>query len=208
MLASFVLMLGQVPIKAEPLTLQEKDRLTQSVTLKGIVMSETDNLPIPGVSVLVKGTTNGTVTDIDGNFSLLVNAPSPILVFSYIGYTSQEVNAANQEVFNITLSENVSELEEMVVMGYRSQKGATISGAISPVDITALESRRVPIITQALQGQVAGVQVTQSTGAPGDEIEIRIRGNGTIGNNNPLYIIDGIPSREISFLIPADIKSM
>ncbi len=208
LLASFVLMLGQVPIKAEPLPLQEQDRLTQSATLKGKVISETDKLSIPGVSVLVKGTTNGTVTDIDGNFSLLVDTPNLILVFSYIGYTSQEVNAANQEVFKITLSENVSELEEMVVMGYRSQKGATISGAIAPVDISALESRRVPIITQALQGQVAGVQVTQSTGAPGDEIEIRIRGNGTIGNNNPLYIIDGIPSREISFLNPADIESM
>ncbi len=158
--------------------------------------------------MLIKGTTNGTVTNIDGEFSLSVNTQNAVLVFSYIGYSSQEMIVGNQEKINITLEENISELGEMVVMGYRSQKGATISGSVSPVDVSALESRRVPIVTQALQGQVAGVQVTQSTGAPGDEIEIRIRGNGTIGNNNPLYIIDGIPSREISFLNPADIESM
>ncbi|MEX2569464.1 MAG: TonB-dependent receptor [Cyclobacteriaceae bacterium] len=203
LLAAIFLVVGWATPKAEALQVQ-----SQTSIITGVITSETDNQPIPGVSVLIKGTTNGTVTNIDGEYSLSVNTSSPVLRFSYIGYVTQEVIVGNQETINITLIENISELGEMIVMGYRSQKGATISGAVAPVDVSALESRRVPIVTQALQGQVAGVQVTQSTGAPGDEIEIRIRGNGTIGNNNPLYIIDGIPSREISFLNPADIESM
>ncbi|WP_246539194.1 SusC/RagA family TonB-linked outer membrane protein [Litoribacter ruber] len=180
----------------------------QQFTVTGRVVSESDQEPLPGVAILEKGTNNGTITDLDGNYSIDLRNPEAILVYSFVGFATREVQVANRQVMDVTLTESVSELGETIVMGYKSQKGATISGAVASVDVEALEARRVPILTQALQGQVAGVQVTQSTGAPGDEIEIRIRGAGTIGNNNPLYIVDGIPTREIAFLNPADIESM
>ena len=173
----------------------------------GRVISQVDQEAIPGVSVIEKGTTNGTVTGLDGNYSLTV-ADGAILVFSFVGFVTQEKPVGEEGVINVTLSEDVAQLDELVVVGYRSQRESTITGAVASVAIEDLESRRVPDVTQALQGRVAGVNITQSTGAPGDEVEVRIRGNGTIGNNNPLYVIDGIPSREISFLNPADIKSM
>ena len=179
-----------------------------AVTVSGTVTSEADNQAIPGVSVIEKGTTNGTVTDLDGNYRLSVSGPEATLVFSFVGFVTQEIPVEGQQTIDVTLSEDVEQLDELVVVGYRSQKESTITGAVASVDIQDLDSRRVPDVTQALQGQVAGVAITQSTGAPGDAVEVRIRGNGTIGNNNPLYVIDGIPSRDISFLNPADIQSM
>ena len=179
-----------------------------AVTVSGTVTSEADNQAIPGVSVIEKGTTNGTVTDLDGNYRLSVSGPEATLVFSFVGFVTQEIPVERQQTIDVTLSEDVEQLDELVVVGYRSQKESTITGAVASVDIQDLDSRRVPDVTQALQGQVAGVAITQSTGAPGDAVEVRIRGNGTIGNNNPLYVIDGIPSRDISFLNPADIQSM
>lgn len=175
-------------------------------TVTGVISDSAG--PLPGVSVIEKGTSNGTVADFNGEYSLKVTNTDAVLVFSYVGYKTQEVSLDGRTSLDVSMSEDVSELDELVVVGYKSQKESTITGAISSVDVEKLESRRVSEVTQALQGQVAGVNITQSTGAPGDEIEVRIRGNGTIGNNNPLYIIDGIPSREISFLNPSDIESM
>lgn len=175
-------------------------------TVTGVISDSAG--PLPGVSVIEKGTSNGTVSDFNGEYSLKVTNTDAVLVFSYVGYKTQEVSLDGRTSLDVSMSEDVSELDELVVVGYKSQKESTITGAISSVDVEKLESRRVSEVTQALQGQVAGVNITQSTGAPGDEIEVRIRGNGTIGNNNPLYIIDGIPSREISFLNPSDIESM
>ncbi|GGZ39065.1 SusC/RagA family TonB-linked outer membrane protein [Echinicola pacifica] len=176
--------------------------------VEGVVFSSTDQLPLPGVTVMVKGTANVTVTDMEGKYAIEVSQQDAVLVFSFVGFVSQELLVSDPKVGRINLEEDIADLDEMVVVGYRSQKGATISGAVAPVNIENLENRRVPNVTQALQGQVAGVQITQSTGAPGDEVEIRIRGNGTIGNNNPLYVIDGVPSRDINFLNPSDIASM
>nr|WKN35664.1 TonB-dependent receptor [Tunicatimonas sp. TK19036] len=181
---------------------------TLAQRVSGTVTSQTDNEAIPGVSVVEKGTTNGTVTDLDGSYNLMVSDAEATLVFSFVGFATEEVVVGNQEVIDVVLQEDVAQLDELVVVGYRSQKESTITGAVASVDMEGLETRRVPEVSQALQGQIAGVNVTQSTGAPGDEVEVRIRGNGTIGNNNPLYVIDGIPSREISFLNPADINSM
>jgi len=107
-----------------------------------------------------------------------------------------------------SLEKRAAVLDQVVVVGYTTQRKASITGAVSTVEMGDLESRRVPDVSQALQGQVAGLTVTQSTGAPGEEISIRIRGEGTIGNNSPLFIIDGVPSREIGFLNPSDVASM
>ena len=205
---ALILLLGSSPFASVEARASAPEPAPVAVTISGTVTSQIDNEPVPGVSVIEKGTTNGTVTDLDGGYSLTVSGPEATMVFSFVGFVTQEVIVGQQATIDVALSEDVEQLEELVVVGYQSQKESTITGAVASVDIQGLESRRVPNVTQALQGQVAGVNITQSTGAPGDEIEVRIRGNGTIGNNNPLYIIDGIPSREISFLNPADIQSM
>ncbi|WP_026839278.1 carboxypeptidase-like regulatory domain-containing protein [Gillisia sp. JM1] len=179
---------------------------TFAQTVTGVVAAA--DIPIPGVSVIEKGTNNGVVTDFDGNYSINLNDPNAVLIFSFVGFQTQELNVAGRQQIDVSLEDEISQLDELVLVGYKSQKGRTISGALTSVNVDNLEARRVPDVAQALQGQVAGVNITQSTGAPGDEVEVRIRGNGTIGNNNPLYVIDGIPSREISFLNPSDIKSM
>ena len=209
-LLALVLLIGSTPPSVLPTEAKTAVVALRpvAVTVSGTVTSQSDNQSIPGVSVVEKGTTNGTVTDLEGNYRLAVSGAEATLVFSFVGFVTQEVSVSNQESIDVALAEDVAQLDELVVVGYKSQKESTITGAVASVDIESLESRRVPEVTQALQGQVAGVNITQSTGAPGDEVEVRIRGNGTIGNNNPLYVIDGIPSREISFLNPADIKSM
>ncbi len=113
-----------------------------------------------------------------------------------------------EENIRVVLKEDTQNLEEVVVVGYSAQKKSSLTGAIAPVNMDDMEKRRVATVSQALQGQVAGVQITQSTGAPGDDISMLIRGEGTIGNNSPLYIIDGVPSRTMTFLNPSDISSI
>ncbi len=148
-----------------------------------------------------------TTTNVNGDFALVV-PDNAVLVITYIGFQKQEIPVAGKTQLLIRLDSLENTLGDVVVVGYTTQRKATITGAISSVNMADLESRRVADVAQALQGQVAGVQVTQSTGAPGEEISIRIRGEGTIGNNSPLFIVDGIPSRDISFLNPSDIQSM
>ncbi|MDT0648319.1 TonB-dependent receptor [Zunongwangia sp. F260] len=167
-----------------------------------------DQGPLPGVSVIEKGTDNGSVSDFNGNYEINVSNENATLLFSYIGFETQEIPLQGENSIDVIMQASMDQLDELVIVGYTSQRESTITGAVSSVNVEQLESRRVPGVTQALQGQVAGVTITQSTGAPGEDVEVRIRGNGTIGNNNPLYIIDGVPSREISFLNPSDIKSM
>ncbi|MDT0685921.1 SusC/RagA family TonB-linked outer membrane protein [Autumnicola psychrophila] len=167
-----------------------------------------DQGPLPGVSVIEKGTDNGSVSNFNGNYEINVSNENATLLFSYIGFETQEIPLQGENSIDVIMQASMDQLDELIIVGYTSQKESTITGAVSSVNVEQLESRRVPGVTQALQGQVAGVTITQSTGAPGEDVEVRIRGNGTIGNNNPLYIIDGVPSREISFLNPSDIKSM
>jgi len=177
------------------------------VTITGKVY-DTDGISIPGVSVFVPETTTGTITDLDGNFSISIPSTVQILRFSFVGYKTVTVPLEGRISLNVTLKSDIEELGEVVIVGYSAQKKSTLTGAVSPINLDDLNRRRVGELSQALQGQVAGVHVTQSTGAPGDEINIRIRGEGTIGNNNPLYVVDGIPTRELGFLNPADIQSM
>lgn len=175
-------------------------------TVTGVVSDV--NGALPGVNVVVKGTSLGTATNFDGNYTLENVDAKAVLVFSMVGYTTKEINVNGNSVINVALSEDSQSLDEVVLVGYSSRKKSTLTGAVSIVDMADMEKTRVTNVSQALQGQVAGVLVTASTGAPGDEIQIRIRGEGTIGNNNPLYVVDGIPSRDISFLNQADIKTM
>lgn len=182
-------------------------------TVTGQVIDSATRQPIAGVNVVVEGTRLGTITRDDGTFTIGgVPAGTHTIRARRIGFGSVPivVNVTSGATVSVAfeLGKRAAVLDEVVVVGYTTQRRASITGAVSTVDMTDLESRRVPDVAQALQGQVAGLTVTQSTGAPGEEISIRIRGEGTIGNNSPLFIVDGVPSRDISFLNPADVQSM
>lgn len=180
--------------------------IAQNKMLVGTVVDELGETLI-GVSVLNKTTGEGTITAIDGSFSLS-GKQNDLIQFSYIGYASVDYVVKQEENIRVVLKEDTQNLEEVVVVGYSAQKKSSLTGAIAPVNMDDMEKRRVATVSQALQGQVAGVQITQSTGAPGDDIFMLIRGEGTIGNNSPLYIIDGVPSRTMTFLNPSDISSI
>jgi TonB-linked SusC/RagA family outer membrane protein len=170
------------------------------------VVSDQNGDPLVGVSVLEKGTSNGSITDMDGKYKIAVNQGAT-LVFSYIGYVSQEKIVAGA-VVNVTLAEDTKSLEEVVVVGYGVQKKSSVTGAISQVKAEDMQNRTITRPEQALQGKTAGVQVITGSAAPGSVPEIRIRGVGSNVNNSPLYVIDGRIASDIGGIEPNDIESM
>jgi len=180
--------------------------MMQAQTVKGTV-SDADGL-MPQVNVNEKGTSNYATTDFDGNYSIKTSSPNAVLIFSYIGYLTQEVSVAGKTELNVTLTTDTNTLNEVVIVGYTSEKKSAITGAVATVDMSELAKTKVADVGQALQGQVAGVSVSANTGAPGDGLKIRIRGEGTLGNNEVLYVVDGVATRDISFLNMSDVKSM
>lgn len=179
----------------------------QSITVTGVVMAEGEPDPVIGANVIVKGTTLGTITDFDGNFTLQANAGDVLLV-SYMGYKSKEVKASTQPL-TITLQPDNVMLEEVVAIGYGTMKRSDLTGAITSVSAEDLNKAPVAGLDQALQGRAAGVTVTTNSGQPGEGATIRIRGIGSaIGGNEPLYVVDGVITSDIRFLAPADIQSM
>ncbi len=178
------------------------------IKVSGVITSAIDNLPMIGVSVVEKGTENGTITDIDGRYALTV-APKAVLQFSYIGFRALEVPVQGQSTIDIVMEEETELLEEVVVTGYKKEIKSDVATAISSIKSENIDKLVVLGIDQALQGQAPGIMVTQATGAPGDDIAVRIRGVGTIGNNNPLYIIDGVPTTgNINMFSTNDIESI
>ncbi len=179
----------------------------QQKDLSGTVLGE-DGAPIPGVTVVVKGTTTGTITDMDGKFSFSGPASAKILSVSYIGMRTQEIEIGNQTNFKITLLSDVIGVDEVVVVGYGSQQKKSVTGAVSTVsqeDIKAIPSANA---ASRLQGRVAGVTVVNDN-SPGGDATVRVRGFGTINNNSPLYIVDGVPTEGgLSRMNPNDIESM
>jgi TonB-linked SusC/RagA family outer membrane protein len=174
------------------LTILTTVALAQQV-VTGKVTSATEPDGLPGVNVVVKGTSQGVITDIEGRFSLEVE-PATILIFSFVGYKSLELPVANQTILNVILEEEAQELSEVIVMGYSSVERRDITGSVSSVKANAFKDISLNGIDQALQGQAAGVQVTQSSGTPGGGISVRIRGVTSItAGNRPLFIVDGIP---------------
>ncbi len=178
----------------------------QQPSISGRVTDQ-QGIPLAGASVDVEGSAVSVRTDNNGAFTIAA-APGSVLMVSYIGYSRQSYTVGNEQPIVIVLQPTANDLDEVVVVGYTSQRRTTITGAVGTVSMADAQKRRVPDVSQMLQGQVAGVQVTQATGAPGDPIDIRIRGVGTIGNNSPLFIVDGIPSTNFSFINPQDIESM
>jgi len=175
-------------------------------TIKGKVTAD-DGSTLPGVNVLVKGTNIGTVTDIDGNYSISANDDAT-LVFSFIGFATLEVNVQSRSVIDVQLNEDITALEEVVVIGYGTQKRSAITGSIASLDADDITQAPVTRIEQSLQGKVAGVQVTNQSGQPGDKPTIRIRGAGTNGNADPIYIVDGFQVSGIDYLNPGDIEKI
>ncbi|WP_442795377.1 SusC/RagA family TonB-linked outer membrane protein [Pelobium manganitolerans] len=168
---------------------------------------DSGNLPIPGVSVLIKGTSNGTNTDANGNFALNAST-GDVLSISAISYKSTEVTVGPSNTVNVTLQNEVSALDEVVVIGYGVQKKALTTGANLQVKGDDLSKRNQVNPLQALQGQAPGVSITSTSGQPGAGLKVVIRGLGTIGNSGPLYVIDGVPGGDISVINPADIQSV
>lgn len=177
-------------------------------TVTGTVKDESDQMPIPGATVIEKGTSNGTITDIDGNFSLTISSEYDTLQFSYIGYESLDIPVMGRSNLNIVMRSESMELNEVVVIGYGVQKKKVVTGAISSVN--AEEIQKIPVLRaeQAMQGRTAGVQVTQMSGQPGEAPTVRIRGAGTTGSADPLYIVDGMAVGSIDYLNPGDIESI
>lgn len=177
----------------------------QTVTVQGHVKDESGE-PMIGVSVLEKGTSNGIMTDLDGNFQLQA-AQGATLVFSYIGYITQE-QTAKAGTMSVTMKEDTKTLEEVVVVGYGVQKKSAVTGAISQVKAEDMQNRTITNAQSALQGKTAGVQVIQTSAAPGSSPTVRVRGYSSNVASNPLYVVDGVRLSDISGLDPNDIASM
>lgn len=179
----------------------------QNKTVSGEVSSSDEGV-LPGVNILVKGTTIGTVTDISGNYSITVPDEQSVLVFSSIGYASEEIEVGAQSAINVTLQPDIQSLSEVVVVGYGTQKRADITGAVSSIKAEDINNIVTANPTQALQGRSAGVRVEVNGGSPGAGANIIIRGTGTLSSVDPLYVIDGVFSESMDFLNPADIASI
>jgi TonB-linked SusC/RagA family outer membrane protein len=163
--------------------------------------------PVIGASIVEKGTSNGTVTDLDGNFTLNVK-PGATLVVSYIGYTTQEIAVGNQSNFNVTLQEDNTSLEEVVVVGYGVQKKKLLTGATVQVKGEDIAKLNTTNALEAMQSSTPGVQITSSSTQPGKGYKVYIRGIGTIGDSSPLYVIDGVAGGNLDGINPADIESI
>lgn len=180
----------------------------QNIQVKGTVVSGSDNEPLPGVNVVVKGTTNGGITDLDGNFSLSAPADATLSV-TYIGFKPQEVAVNGKTSIKIVLMEDTETLDEVVVIGYGVQKKSVVTASIARVSSEDLEKTAPVRVDAALKGLASGVQVTTQNGQPGSSSVVRVRGIGTINNSDPLYIVDGMPiGGGIDNINPQDIASI
>jgi TonB-linked SusC/RagA family outer membrane protein len=180
---------------------------SQNKTITGQVNDSSGNL-LPGVSVLVKGTTKGVTTDFNGNYSISGVSPTNELVFSYLGMNSKTVLVGNKTKLNVSLIENSESLDEIVVVGYGSKKKSLVTGAISSIDSDQIKSSSNQRVESVLQGRTSGVTVSSSSGSPGSGASIRIRGTGSSGNSNPLFIVDGMKASSISDIAPSDIANI
>ncbi|SNT34675.1 TonB-linked outer membrane protein, SusC/RagA family [Ekhidna lutea] len=179
----------------------------QERTVSGTVTDQNGE-SLPGVTIREVTTTNGVITDIDGKYILTVSSADAVLGFSFIGFASQEIVVGDRTTIDVSLSEAVGELEEVVVIGYGTQKKKVVTGAIESVSSDEISSTPIVRVDQALQGRAAGVNLTNSSGQPGEQPNIIIRGIGTNGNAQPLFLVDGIAVQSIDNLNPADIESM
>ncbi|WP_081997751.1 SusC/RagA family TonB-linked outer membrane protein [Wocania ichthyoenteri] len=181
----------------------------ESIVTGTVVDTETQQ-PLPGATVLLKGTSNGVSTDFDGKFSLKITSPDAVLVVSYVGYQTKEVQVGNQEKIVINLEIDSSTLDEVVVIGYGTQKKVNLSGAVEVVDMDIIEDRPIANVSQGLQGAVSNLNITFGNGAPGGTANVNIRGITSLNGGSPLILIDGVPSSssDLTRMNPNDIASI
>lgn len=203
----------QIILKELPLP--TKGSFVATATFQGVqvngVVNDDQGQPVPGVNVIEKGTTNGTATDVDGRYSLLVSGDNAVLVFSFIGYMTQEVEVSGRTSIEVTMAPDTKTLQEVVVVGYGEKKKATITGSVASIKNEDIQKAPVTNLSNALVGRLPGTIFINRSGEPGyDDSQIRIRGTNTTGNNSALIVIDGIANRDggLNRLNPADIESI
>lgn len=183
----------------------------QGITVTGTV-SGADGTPLPGVAVVEQNTTNGMITGIDGSYAITVSGPQSVLLFSFIGYTTQEIAVGGRETVNVILEESTTEMDEIVVVAYGTQRKSSVTGSISTLKASDLKTNTSPNVNGMLQGKVAGVQVSNVSGKPGEAANILIRGQSSLTSDNgkmgPLWVIDGVVSGTGAQLNPSEIESM
>jgi len=180
---------------------------SQNKTITGQVTDSQGNT-LPGVSVVIKGTTKGANADFEGNYSLPDVAPNDELVFSYLGMNSQTILVGNRTKIDVVLQDNLESLDEIVVVGYGSKKKSLVTGSISSIDSKQIKSSSNQRVESVLQGRTSGVTVSSSSGSPGSGAKIRIRGAGSSGNSEPLFIVDGMKASSIADIAPSDISNI
>ncbi len=179
----------------------------QTRQVSGTVSDETGE-PMIGVNVIVKGTTNGSMTDLDGNYSIQNVESGAVLTVSYIGYVSQQLPIGSQSVINIVLKEDLQALDEIVVVGYGVQKKSDLTGSVGSVASEKLVAKGSTTVMESLQGQVPGVDISQSSSRVGEKFSIQIRGKSSLQGGDPLYVVDGVVVNDINFLNPSDIEKI
>jgi len=178
------------------------------VQITGTVVDE-DGAPLPGVNVVVKGTTTGTTTDIEGRYSLTLPDRNAVIVASFIGFVTQEIVPGSRNVVDITLNSEALSLEEVVVVGYGTQKKVNVIGSVTSISTAEITASPTNTVSQSLGGRMPGLVVKQMTGEPGrDNADLLIRGQNTLGNNSILVVVDGIPERDMNSIEPGDIESL
>jgi len=179
----------------------------QSQFVSGNVKSADDGMGIPGASIAIEGTKTGTSTDFDGNFKLDAKAGN-VIVISFMGFKTQRITVGTQKTINVTLLTEAADLKEVVVIGYGSQKKTLVTNAVTQVSGDNLAKTNTTNALQALQGQAAGLQITSTSGQPGEALKVVIRGVGSVAGSSPLYVVDGILTGDISYLSNSDIESI
>lgn len=183
------------------------EALAQEIQIRGTI-TDTSGEPLPGASVVEMGTSNGVITDVDGRYAISAKANS-ILVYSFIGMKTMELPVNNQSVMDVSMEEEISLLDELVVIGYGSVKKKDVTTSISTVSTKDLDQKPVTNVAQAIQGRAAGVSVVRPNGSPDAGMVIRVRGTTSLnGSNDPLYVVDGVPMTDISYLATNDIESI
>ncbi|UBM60510.1 TonB-dependent receptor [Marinilongibacter aquaticus] len=188
------------------LAFTNSDLMAQGIKVSGTVVGSEDGAGIPGASVIIEGTTKGVTTDPDGNYSIEVSSGNDVLVFSFVGYEKQQIKVGNQSEINVTLQSDVGALEEVIVTGYSITNKKESTAAVSIVKAKDLQAIPSGNVEQQLAGRVAGVTVI-TNGQPGTNSTIRVRGFGAFGGNQPLIIVDGVPTQNTNFLAPDDIET-
>lgn len=202
----FLAMLGNFSVTTQAATATSASAFQELVT--GTIFSKTDGMPLPGASVVVKGAQTSASTDENGNFSIAAPADA-VLVVSFMGFITQEIAVAGNPKINISLEENVKQLEEVVVVGYGTQKKATLTGAVSTVKGEEILKAPVTNVSQSIAGRLPGVFATSQGGEPGyDGASLRIRGVNTFGDSSPLVVVDGVPGRSLDRIDPSTIETI